>query len=63
MHDLRRTLRSGLAQLGVIYEVAERVIGHSMPTLEQTYNLHQYGAEKRAALTLWADHVQAVAAT
>ena len=61
-HDLRRTLRSGIAELGVIYEVAERVIGHTMPTLDQTYNVHPYLAEKRDALERWGRHVQAVIA-
>jgi integrase len=59
-HDLRRTLRSGIAGLGVIYEVAERVIGHAMPSLDQTYNLHPYLAEKRDALERWANHVLAI---
>jgi integrase len=39
LHDLRRTLRSSLAELGVSYEIAERVIGHAMPQLERTYNV------------------------
>src|SRR6516162_9483744 len=28
LHDLRRTLRTGLAELGVSFEVAERVLNH-----------------------------------
>ena len=60
LHDLRRTLRSGIAEMGVAYEVAERVIGHTMPALDQTYNVHTYLAEKRAALDRWANHVQAI---
>jgi integrase len=56
-HDLRRTLRSGIAELGVIYEVAERVIGHAMPSLDQTYNVHSYFLEKKDALERWANHV------
>jgi integrase len=59
-HDLRRTLRSGLAELGISYEVAERVIGHAMPTLERTYNVHSYRAEKARALQAWTDHVVAI---
>jgi integrase len=61
-HDFRRTLRSGIAELGVVYEVAERVIGHTMPTLDQTYNLHLYLAEKRDALLRWERHVLAIVA-
>ena len=57
LHDLRRTLRSGLAELGVSYEIAERVIGHAMPQLERTYNVFAYREEKRNALERWARHL------
>ena len=57
LHDLRRTLRSGLAELGVSYEIAERVIGHAMPQLERTYNVFAYREEKRNALEQWARHL------
>ena len=61
LHDLRRTLRTGLAELGVRFEVAERVLNHAVPGLEAVYNRHSYAAEKRAALALWAEHVLALA--
>jgi integrase len=61
LHDLRRTLRTGLAELGVTFEVAERVLNHAMPGLQAVYNRHSYAAEKRAALALWAEHVLALA--
>jgi hypothetical protein len=31
-----------------------------MPGLQAVYNRHNYLAEKRAALTLWAEHVLAL---
>jgi integrase len=62
LHDLRRTLRTGLAELGVSFEVAERVLNHAMPGLQAVYNRHSYAAEKRTALVLWADHVLSLAA-
>ena len=61
LHDLRRTLRTGLAELGVTFEVAERVLNHAMPGLQAVYNRHNYLAEKRRALTLWAEHVITIA--
>jgi integrase len=61
LHDLRRTLRTGLAELGVNLEVAERVLNHAMPGLQAVYNRHGYAAEKRAALARWAEHVIALA--
>jgi integrase len=60
LHDLRRTLRTGLAELGVGFEVAERVLNHTVPGLQAVYNRHRYVAEKRAALALWAEHVLAL---
>jgi integrase len=57
LHDLRRTLRTGLARLGVGEETAERAIGHLRQKLVRTYDLHQYPAEKAEALQRWADHV------
>jgi integrase len=42
LHDLRRTLRTGLAELGIPFEVAERVLNHAMPGLEAVYNHHNY---------------------
>jgi integrase len=60
LHDLRRTLRTGLAELGVSFEVAERVLNHAMPGLQAVYNRYNYMAEKRTALALWAEHVLAL---
>jgi len=60
LHDLRRTLRTGLARLGVSFEIAERVLNHAMPGLQAVYNLHNYSVEKRRALQLWAEHVLAL---
>ena len=61
LHDLRRTLRTGLAELSVSFEVAERVLNHAMPGLQAVYNRHNYMAQKRTALALWAEHVLALA--
>ena len=56
-HDIRRTVRSRLAELLVPYEVAERVLNHAMTKLERTYNRHGYRQEKAQALQRWADHL------
>ena len=52
-HDLRRTIRSGLAELGIKEEVSEAVLGHRQPGIRGVYNQHKYLAEKRDALTQW----------
>jgi len=56
-HDLRRTVRTKLAELGISDEIAERVISHTPGKLMRTYNLHQYAKEKREALEKWAAHL------
>jgi hypothetical protein len=59
-HDIRRTVRSRLAELQVPFEIAERVLNHAMTKLERTYNRHAYREEKRAALQLWADRLAVI---
>ena len=56
-HDIRRTVRTNFAILGVSREVAERVLNHATPSLEGTYNTHEYWPEKRDALQRWADRL------
>ncbi len=54
-HDLRRTARTGLAELGVPQIVAERVLNHAeRNAIVKTYDRHEYAAEKRDALERWA---------
>jgi integrase len=61
LHDIRRTVRSGLAEIGIRPDVAERVIGHHRAsTVEAIYDRHSYRGEIATALALWADHVMAL---
>jgi integrase len=61
LHDVRRTVRSGLAKIGIRPDVAERVIGHHRAsTVEAIYDRHSYRAEIAAALGRWTKHVLAV---
>ena len=54
-HDLRRTARTGLAELGVPQIVAEKVLNHAeRNVLVKTYDRHEYADEKRDALERWA---------
>ena len=60
LHDLRRTLRTGLSRLGVRPDISERAIGHAVGgALGQVYDTHEYRAEKLAALQAWGAHVTA----
>lgn len=45
-HNLRRTGRTLLAQLGCPNEIGEAIIGHMPTVIVGTYNLHSYDAER-----------------
>jgi integrase len=63
LHDLRRTMASGLQRLGVRLEVTEAALNHrsgSMAGIVGVYQRHDYASEKRDALARWADHVDAL---
>jgi integrase len=53
IHDLRRTCRSRLSELGVDTTTAELVLGHAQPKLHRIYDRSSHRAQKRAALELW----------
>lgn len=57
LHDLRRTVRSGMSRLQIPPHIAERVLAHYPGGIERVYDLHQYRDEKRRALEAWAGHV------
>jgi len=59
IHDFRRTARTQLAALGIAPHVAERCLNHKLKGVEATYNHHDYFPERRAALNLWAQVVDA----
>ncbi len=53
MHDLRRTMRTGLATLGVPPHIAELCLGHKQRGIAAVYDQHRYEREKRDALEQW----------
>lgn len=59
-HDLRRTLRTKLAELGIEDIVAERVLGHKLQGMLAVYNRHSYDTEKRQALIKWEARLQKI---
>jgi integrase len=63
LHDLRRTMATGLQRLGVRLEVTEAVLGHiagSRAGIVGIYQRHSWAEEKRRALELWGAHVAAL---
>ena len=63
VHDIRRSVATGLQRLGVRLEVTEAVLNHvsgSRGGIAGVYQRHDWAAEKRAALDAWASHVPTV---
>lgn len=58
IHDLRRTVRTGLSALPVPDLLRELVIAHAKPGLHKVYDQHAYLDEKRLALELWAGRLR-----
>jgi integrase len=62
LHDLRRSVATGMAELGVAPHIVEAVLNHvsgHKAGIAGVYNRATYEKEKRTALALWADHVLA----
>jgi integrase len=62
VHDLRRTVRTGIDKLGILPHICEAVLNHLPPKLVRTYNQNTYENEKRKALDAWAHHLNTVVA-
>ncbi len=62
-HDLRRTVRTGLARMGCPSAVGETVLGHALSGNEGTYNLCRYEKECREWLQKWCDHLDVLTAS
>lgn len=61
LHDLRRTVATGLQRLGVRFEVTEAVLNHvsgAKGGVAGVYQRHDWADEKRSALDAWAAHVE-----
>jgi integrase len=62
-HDLRRTVASGMARLGIQLPVIEKVLNHTSGTFRGVvgvYQRHSFSDEKRAALDAWASFVRTI---
>jgi integrase len=63
LHDLRRTVATRMADLGVQPHIIEAVLNHvsgHRAGVAGVYNRALYAAEKRRALELWSEHVRTV---
>ena len=55
IHDLRHTIRTRMAALGVSEQVAEMVLGHAKRGLARIYDEHRYEDEMRVAYEAWTE--------
>ena len=60
VHDLRRTVGTNLARLGVSKDIRARVLNHvdgARSITDAVYNQHEFWAEKRAAMLRWKNEL------
>lgn len=63
IHDLRRTLATGLQRLGVRFEVTEAILNHvsgARSGVAGIYQRYSWQDEKRVALNAWARHLETI---
>ena len=53
LHDIRRTVASRLAELGVEYEVIARLLNHSLAGITARYNQFDYWEPAQQAMETW----------
>jgi integrase len=60
-HD-RRTARSQWSEeLGIPWDLCERLLGHALPTVARTYDTGSYLDQRREALEKWATYLERIA--
>jgi integrase len=62
IHDIRRSVETRLAELGVSKEIRSRVLSHDLGDLDASYQHYSFEAEKRQALQRWADCIDDLSA-
>jgi integrase len=54
IHDLRRTVGTGMASIGIAVSTISKVLNHAEGGVTKIYNRYSYTPEKRQALEAWA---------
>ncbi len=60
VHDLRRTVSTNLARLGIDPFVRRRVLNHALTGVDAIYDRHDYLEPKRRALDVWAAEIDRI---
>lgn len=61
IHDLRRSLISGLPDLGFAAHIGHKIANHRLQGVFAIYNHAEYMTERKAALYLWAEQIEKLA--
>ena len=62
-HDLRRTVSTRLARMGIAKEIRDRALNHITSLRDpesRHYNLHEFQSEKRDAFSRWAAELEGI---
>jgi len=63
LHDVRRTMVSGMARIGVAPHIADKILNHASGTISgvaAVYQRHEFMEERRDALDRWNAHVDRI---
>jgi integrase len=54
-HDIRRTVRTRMAEIGILPHIGERILNHlgHIDPMQRNYDYHKYKVEMRQALERW----------
>lgn len=64
LRDIRRTVETMLAGLGISRDVRAQLLSHGLSGVQnQHYDRHQYMKEKRDALIIWEQHLEKILAS
>jgi integrase len=61
IHDIRRSVASGMAKIGIAVPVVEKILAHRSGTFRGivgTYQRHSFLPEMAIAMQKWADHIE-----
>jgi integrase len=61
-HDLRRTLATRMADMGVAPHVVEKILNHRLQGVMAVYNRAEYEAERAEAMQRWSDELDRILA-
>jgi len=63
LHDIRRTVTSGMAKLGIAPHIADKILNHQSGTISgvaAVYQRHEFLEERKTALDVWGNYVQSL---